>query len=126
MSEDFKNKAKDLFNRAIKATDELKDKALDGFDKSEVKSEIGKKLQDAKEYMDEKGITEKAEIGIKKAQELAELASDNFDKVSGKRILELVEGRLFLQTQYNDILATKLEEALARIAELEKKINGDK
>jgi len=126
MSEDFKNKAKNLFSKTIKVADDLKDKAIDSFDKSEVKNEIGKKVQDAKEFMDKKGITDKAELGIKKAQELAEIAHDNLDKVSGKKILELVEGRLLLQTQYNDILATKLEEALTRIAELEKRINGTK
>lgn len=47
---------------------------------------------------------------------------EGFDVVSGKKLLQLVEERLELQTQYNDILATKLEEALRRIAALEEKV----
>ena len=44
------------------------------------------------------------------------------DVISGKKLLELVEQRLELQAQYNDVLATKLDEALQRIAALERKV----
>ncbi len=47
---------------------------------------------------------------------------EGFDVVSGKKLLQLIEERLERQMQYNDILATKLEEALRRIADLEEKV----
>jgi hypothetical protein len=125
MSENIKKNAQTFFSLAKQAASELKDKAVEGYDKSGAKDEIEKRLKDAKEFMDESGISDKAEISLKKVQVLSELASDNFDKVSGKKILELVESRLLLQTQYNDILATKLDEALNRIEVLEKAIKGD-
>ena len=71
------------------------------------------------EYVDE--ITEKtiqSDTG-KKLTKLTEDASEQLDKLSGKKILELVEKRLSLQDQYNDILATKLDEALTRLSILE-------
>jgi len=55
------------------------------------------------------------------AKRTAGAVGDGMDVISGKRLLELVEQRLELQAQYNDILATKLEEALQRIAALERK-----
>ena len=63
-----------------------------------------------------------------KASETAKSAAgsvgEGFDVVSGKKILDLVEQRLELQARYNDVLATKLEEALQRIDVLEKEIQS--
>jgi len=63
-----------------------------------------------------------------KASESAKTAADSvgegFDVVSGKKILDLVEQRLELQARYNDVLATKLQEALQRIDVLEKGIQS--
>ena len=63
-----------------------------------------------------------------KASESAKSAAgsvgEGFDVVSGKKILDLVEQRLELQAQYNDVLATKLQEALQRIDVLEKEIQS--
>jgi hypothetical protein len=126
MSAEFKKNALDLLIKAKQTASEIKGKALDEYDKSGAKVEVEKRLRDAKSFLDENGITEKAEVGIKKVQELSEIASDNLDKVSGKKILELVEARLSIQTQYNDILASKLEEALDRIRALEEKLSGEK
>ena len=68
------------------------------------------------------GATEQA---LGKAAESAKTAAgvvgEGMDVVSGKKLLELVEQRLELQAQYNDVLAMKLEEALQRIAALELK-----
>ncbi len=41
------------------------------------------------------------------------------DQVSGKRLIELLEQKLRVQDEYNDVLATRLAEALERIAKLE-------
>ena len=58
------------------------------------------------------------------AKTAASAVGDGMDVVSGKKVLELVEQRLELQSQYNDVLATKLEEALQRIDVLEKEIRS--
>jgi transcriptional regulator NrdR family protein len=49
----------------------------------------------------------------------SESVSDRFDEVSGDAVYRLVMERLQQQDDYNDILATKLQEALSRIRELE-------
>lgn len=62
---------------------------------------------------------------VKKTGETAKVTADyvgeGFDVASGKKILNLVEERLELQMQYNNVLAVKLEEALNRIEALEEK-----
>ena len=47
---------------------------------------------------------------------------DRLDQVSGKQLVELLESRLRLQDEYNNVLATRLAEALERIATLEEKL----
>ncbi|MDB5344739.1 MAG: hypothetical protein JWP89_3116 [Schlesneria sp.] len=45
------------------------------------------------------------------------------DEVSGKRLVELLEQKLRVQDTYNDILATRLAEALGRISTLERRFD---
>lgn len=52
-------------------------------------------------------------------------ASEHFDTLSGAAILRLVEERLEVQARYNDLLATKLDEALRRIETLERQLHRD-
>lgn len=82
-----------------------------------VQSETGQKLNEVskkvRETYRDSGLEAKVET-------VTSTASENFDIVSGAKILQLVEERLAIQEKYNDILATKLEEALQRIATLEK------
>src|SRR5687768_12196347 len=56
------------------------------------------------------------------ARTVAGATGDALDTVTGKRILALVEERLDLQARYNDVLASKLEEALHRIRALEAEV----
>jgi hypothetical protein len=51
-----------------------------------------------------------------------EAVTDRLDQVTGKQLVELLQDRLKLQDQYNDVLATRLAEALNRIAALEEKV----
>ena len=62
-----------------------------------------------------------AGIATDSAKTAVDAVGDGFDVVSGKKIMALLEERLELPAQYNDVLATKLEEALGRIATLEEK-----
>lgn len=126
MSEEIKKSVLNLFNKAKDAVTEIAEKAKDELESSGALDQIEKKATEMKSYMDENGYSEKAEQGLSKLRETTDIASDHLDKLSGKKILELVESRLDTQTQYNDILASKLEEALSRISVLEEKIKDKK
>ena len=122
MTEDMKKSAINFFKKATVVASEtastLSETAStikNEYSKSDLKKEVDLKLKDTKEILDEAGIS-------KKAAELSSYSTEQLDKVSGKKILELVEEKLETQDRYNNILATKLEEALDRIAELEAKL----
>jgi hypothetical protein len=53
----------------------------------------------------------------------ASVVSGKLDEVSGKRLVELLEKKLAIQDSYNDILATRLAEALDRIKALEDRVD---
>ena len=48
--------------------------------------------------------------------------SGKLDEISGSAMYQLVQERLSEQEQFNDLLATKLQEALDRISELENRL----
>ncbi|MCH8107272.1 MAG: hypothetical protein IIB30_02825 [Chloroflexi bacterium] len=48
--------------------------------------------------------------------------SGKFDEISGQAMYQLVQERLAEQDRFNDLLATKLHEALERISDLEKRL----
>ena len=75
-------------------------------------------VSSAVEYLDDT----LEERGIKDAfSDAAEAVGDKLDQVTGKQLVELLEAKLRRQDEYNDILATRLSEALQRIAALETK-----
>lgn len=88
----------------------------DEYEKVKLKEITKEKAKKAKNFLDEKGVTSK----IKTA---SEFTGEQLDILSGSKALKLVEERLVLQERYNDILATKLDEALSRIEDLEMKLN---
>ena len=49
---------------------------------------------------------------------------DRLGQVTGRRLVEMLEEKLRLQDQYNDVLATRVAEALERIAQLEARLNN--
>ena len=79
----------------------------------------GSKLESTISFVD----GELDQRGIKKAvTETAGAVVDKLDELTGKRLVELFEKRLKLQDEYNDILATRLAEALERISNLEARL----
>ncbi len=82
----------------------------------------GARLSSAIEYLD----NALEEHGIKDAlSDTADAVSDKLDQVTGKQLVELLEAKLRRQDEYNDILATRLSEALRRIAALEKRLGNE-
>lgn len=116
MPDDIMKKASGWLKKATETATEVAKAAHNEYQESGAKDIVEEKAKQAKEFLDEKGVTEKA-------TEITSAASDQLDAVSGKKILDLVEERLEMQSGYNDILATKLEEALLRIKQLEATIS---
>ena len=73
-------------------------------------------IKKTKEFCDEKGVTEKA---IKVGNKIS-VSKKTF---TGERASEEVTKIINLQKCYNDLLATKLEEALKRIEVLEQRLD---
>ena len=51
--------------------------------------------------------------------------SGKFDEVSGQAMYHLVQERLAEQDRFNDLMATKLHEALKRISDLERRLGAE-
>jgi predicted Zn-ribbon and HTH transcriptional regulator len=102
------------YDTAKRAQDSAKI-ASESYKQSGLKDTINSTASWTKEQLEKTGITETVVT-------VSDTVSEEFDKISGKKILDLVEERLALQERYNDILATKLEEALQRIAALEERV----
>lgn len=84
------------------------------------RSYTGSKLESAINRLD----GELDQRGTKRAiKDTAEAVVGKLDQVTGKRLVELLEAKLRAQDEYNDILATRLAEALDRIAKLEARLN---
>lgn len=82
----------------------------------------GSKLESAINFID----GELDQRGAKKAiQDTTGAVVGKLDQVTGKRLLELLESKLRLQDEYNNVLATRLAEALERISKLEARLKNE-
>lgn len=111
MSEDEK---KEILDSLTEASYDIVAKAK--ILKNEIDKLAEEKIKLIKRYLDDKGVTSKA-------KSVADFTEEQLDILSGSKALKLVEERLILQEKYNDILATKLDEVLNRIENLEVKLN---
>jgi len=83
----------------------------------------GSRIESTVNYLD----SELEQHGVKQTlKETSAAVVGKLDEVTGKRLLDLVEQRLQLQDYYNDVLATRLAEALGRISRLETQLAGVK
>jgi len=80
----------------------------------------GSRLEAAVNYMGD-GLEERGVFSAIAAA--TEAVGDKVGQVTGARLVEMLEEKLRLQDQYNDLLATRLAEALDRIAKLEGRLN---
>jgi hypothetical protein len=82
----------------------------------------GSSLGSAASYLD----AQLDEHGVKQAIGVtAGAAIGKLDEVTGKRLVELLEEKLRIQDLYNDVLATRLAEALERISKLEARLDDN-
>ncbi len=119
MSETKKGSVRAIFGKATDAMSSTAKNLKTEFDQSKVKAKIDETTQTAYDFLKEKGV-------IDQAEKISNGVSERLDVISGAKILALVEERLDIQSRYNDILATKLEEALNRIADLESKLTPER
>ena len=87
------------------------------YQSSGLKQVVEKTSSDAQSFLDESGVSDKA-------KKVVSTIDEHVDILSGQRLLQLVEERLALQAKYNDILATRLDEAITKIRELELEIKS--
>lgn len=80
----------------------------------------GSRLEAAVNYVGD-GLEERGVFSAIAAA--TEAVGDKVGQVTGKRLVEMLEEKLRLQDQYNDLLATRLAEALERITKLEERLN---
>ncbi len=104
------------FRKVAKAGHEIISSVKGQYEGSAAKTRVDEASAQVKQFLDEKGISQKA-------AQVGSTVTDHFDTISGQKLLALVQGRLEIQMQYNNILATKLEEALSRISALEQNAN---
>ena len=72
------------------------------------------------------GQSKYLESGAKgKVDALQSRVSGKFDEVSGQAMYHLVQERLAEQDRFNDLMATKLHEALKRISDLERRLGAE-
>ncbi len=95
--------------------DAIKDKVDEVVDsKPKIVSKAKNLATDVQNTYVERGAKEKVDA-------VQSQISGKLDEVSGQAMYQLVEERLTEQDRFNDLLATKLHEALERISELEKR-----
>jgi len=81
----------------------------------------GSKLESALSYVDD----QLDRRGVKRSlKDTTGAIVDKLDTLIGKQLLEMLETRLQAQDKYNDILATRLAEALQRIERLEAEVRA--
>ncbi len=87
-------------------------RAIDASNDAYTGSRVEEKVNHFGEQLEATGIPQR--LGNTK-----DTIGEKLDEVTGKRLLELLEVRLEKQDMYNDVLATRLAEALDRISKLE-------
>ena len=115
MGKGLKELTQSYISKTVKAIAYIAHKTKAGSDQIGLPDQIAKRSKDIKDTLDSTGITDKA-------TKLAKVTGDQLDKISGAKLLEIVEQRLELQAKYNDILAEKLDEALTRTQKLEEEL----
>jgi hypothetical protein len=79
-------------------------------------SKTGEVFDDAAKLYKESVVKEKLDI-------VTGATSNQLDVISGQKMYDLVQERVELQNEINDVLAFKLQEALNRIESLEKQLD---
>lgn len=114
MADDFIKRLREASEVAADLANSAAGFAKEAYEHTGVKSKLESVSKVAKDLFESSGVTDAA-------THFSGAAGDTLDTLSGAKILALVEERLEIQSKYNDILATKLEEALSRIKLLEER-----
>ena len=102
-----------------KETD-VKDKFNKGKDVvSDMMKDVGSK---SGEIFDDTAKRYKESVVKEKLDAVTDATTNQLDVISGQKMYDLVQKRVELQNELNDVLAYKLQEALERIEALEKEI----
>lgn len=113
--DDWKKKSQAFIEKASVGLTKAGEVVKSKMDESGVSDAVSKAALSVGEALDKSGISETA-------SKVSSVVGDEFDSVSGKKIFNLLQKNIEIQKEYNDVLASKLEEALNRIKQLEDKI----
>jgi ElaB/YqjD/DUF883 family membrane-anchored ribosome-binding protein len=105
--------AADVLRSASDSAGEAMKEAKEKYEQSTLKAKLDQATERTQKVLDEAGISEFA-------GRVSQSANEHLDSISGAKMFALVEERLQIQDHYNDILASKLQDALDRIEKLEK------
>lgn len=110
------SKVKSSFKRLTERTSKTIKKVAES--DSRVVTKARTLTTDAQRRYEESGAKDKVEV-------VQSQISGKLDEISGQAMYQLVQERLAEQELFNDLIATKLHEALERISELEKLLSQE-
>ena len=119
LMKNLKEYSSSLLEKTSETIGDVLQSAQETYDRSDVKKKVDKASEQTFKVLEKTGVPKVAKTVYKEADK-------HIDTFTGVKILELVEERLTIQSRYNDILATKLEEALRRIEEIESRLSHPK
>jgi len=112
MANNWKKSALDALKKTKDSATEAASQVQKKYDSLDVKTKVERTSSQLKQVLEESGLSDTLKSASKSVDH-------QLSTLSGQKVLELVEERLALQAQYNDLLAEKLEQALLRIETLE-------
>ena len=104
---------KKIFDKSKELTSNAFDATVDAA--KSVGNKTGELIDDASKAYQESVVKEKLDVATS-------ATSHQFDVLTGQKMYDLVQERLSIQSEINDALAYKLQEALERIEYLEQNI----
>ena len=110
------SKSKDTFKRLTDVSKNMVKQQVDGG--QALASKAKDMATDVQRKYEESGAKEKVDA-------IQSQLSETLDELSGQAMYQLVQERLAEQERFNDLLATKLHEALERISQLEKQLGDE-
>jgi len=104
---------KNIFDKSKELTSKALDATVDAA--KTVGNKTGELVDDTSKAYQESFVKEKLDV-------VSSSTSHQFDVLTGQKMYDLVQERLSIQSEINDALAYKLQEALNRIEKLEQNI----
>ncbi|MGE4519929.1 MAG: hypothetical protein AB7E04_10535 [Desulfobacteraceae bacterium] len=114
-----KKTTEDVTSKATESASKLANATSQKYDQSIAKEKINCLVSATNKKYEEIGVKEKVNT-------ITDKVTEHFDVISGQAMFQAIQDYLVKQEQYNNVLASKLVEALDRIRQLEEKVGFSK